>query len=263
MFTKKMVIILYTVFFVGIVLISTVFAFSVSKIDTEITFISEDNGRSISVDDKLSSFLGKNLLFLDTENIKESLISDPYIDCISVEKSYPDTVKVVAKERRETYLINFDDETYIADENGFILRKYDGEKKREHITLVLSGLEVEKPVVGSNIKTDYDDSVKNAFEIAKSVDLTDKIDKMTVKKEFGGNLTAFNVEFLTYTNVTIKITKSDDDGVNKALAAFDAYDFKTTDYEKSFYSIEAIKLDSGAIRVTWTRGGEIIRETQI
>ena len=116
-------------------------------------------------------------------------------------------------------------------------------------------------MIGTYIKSDFDNSLKNAFDISKSVGFSDRFYKMTVSKEFNSaNLTECQIYFSTYTNVTIKIYKSDDLGVEKAKAAFDAYDFKTTDYEKSFYSIEALKLDGGLICVTWTRNGKWVRD---
>lgn len=261
MFSKKLIIFLYSVLFVVIILISVLFAFSINKIDTEFTFIDSDGKKAEAINEKLASYFGKNLLFLKTDEIADNICEDPYIDCISVEKSFPNTVKVVAKERREVYIFSYGDEDFIADENGFVLRRFYGDTTEGLISLCFNNFDIEKPVIGTYIKSDFDNSLKNAFDISKSVGFSDRFYKMTVSKEFNSaNLTECQIYFSTYTNVTIKIYKSDDLGVEKAKAAFDAYDFKTTDYEKSFYSIEALKLDGGLICVTWTRNGKWVRD---
>ena len=258
MFSKKLIIFLYSVLFVVIILISVLFAFSINKIDTEFTFIDSDGKKAEAINEKLASYFGKNLLFLKTDEIADNICEDPYINCISVEKSFPNTVKVVVRERSEVYLFSYGDEDFIADEDGFVLRKFDGEKPRNLISLCLDGFNAEEPVIGTYISTEFDDSLKNAFETTKAVGLSDRIDKMTVCKVYSGNLTEFRIDYLTYTNVVVRINKSDDAGVEKAKTAFYAYDSKTTDYEKSFYSIEALKLDDGTIRILWTRNGEIL-----
>ena len=255
MISKKMIISLYSVFFVVIVLISMVFAFSVNKIDTEFSFVGEEENKAEILNDKLSAFFGKNLVFLDTDDIVSAINEDPHYECVSAVKSFPDSVKVVVKERRDVYLINFGDEQFIADENGFVFKKYSGEKTRDLITLTFENFDIKQPVVGSYISSDFDGSVKNAFEIAKSVDLTDKTSEMRVVKNYKGEMTSFVVEFSTYTNVVIKIKESDDDGVEKAKAAFKAYD-AAEDYKKSFYSIESYKEGNGEICIVWTRYGD-------
>ena len=258
MFSKKLIIFLYSVLFVVVLLIAAFFAFSINKIDTEYTFLNNDDVKAELINEKLSSFFGKNILFLDAKDITDCINEDPYFDCVLVKKSLPNTVKVVVRERSEVYLFTFGDEQYIADEDGFVLRKFDGEKPRNLISLCLDGFNAEEPVIGTYISTEFDDSLKNAFETTKAVGLFDRIDKMTVCKVYSGTLTEFRIDYLTYTNVVVRINKSDDAGVEKAKTIFDAYDSKTTDYEKSFYSIEALKLDDGTIRILWTRNGEIL-----
>lgn len=259
MLSKRLIISLYSVLFVVIILISAVFAFTVNKIDTEFAFLQDAEKKTESLNDKLSSFFGKNLIFLDTKEVVFALSEDPTIECVSVEKSYPNALKVAIKERRAIYLISYEGNQYVADENGFVFKEYTGEKQRDLIRLSFKDIDMGKPVIGTYLSTNnenYDKSLKSAFEIAKSVDLTDKIDEMRIVKNYGDtSLTSFDVEFFTYTEVVIKIKKSDDDGINKAKAAFSAYD-AADDYKKSFYSIETYKEDNGQIQMVWTRFGD-------
>lgn len=256
MFSKRLIILIFSVLFVAVFVIASIFAFTVNKIDTEFSLTTDVDGNTSALNEKLSPYLGSNLIFLDVEKIVSEINEDPYFECTSVEKSFPDSLKVSVRERKEVYVLYCGDKKYITDEEGFVLREYSGEKTRDLIGLRLIGIGVDTPAVGKFLTTDSDSSVKNAFTIAKSVNLTDRINEMKIEKTGAGTLTAYNVDFLTYTDVSIKVYKSDDDGVAKAEKAFSAYDSEHGDYFKSFYSIEAYKEDGGQIRVVWTRYGE-------
>jgi len=253
MFSKKLVIWIFSILFVVIVLISTVFAFTLNKIDTEYTLIGDDDSKSIEIDEKLNSFLGKNLLFLNKKDIQTKINENPYTECLSVEKNFPDTITVKVRERRDVYLIEFDSEYYKTDENAFVLSSYSGSVTRNLIEFIFEGVTTSKPIPGQVLSlVGYQDILSSALKVAKSINLTDCVKKIKLIKTFSEPLLSFDLELYTYTGTTIIVKKFNDDGEKKAADAFAAYNSETSEYKKSFYYFEAYKTDGGEIKVIWT-----------
>jgi hypothetical protein len=85
--------------------------------------------------------------------------------------------------------------------------------------------------------------------MAKSVNLTDCIEEITV---FTMGKESADVTFGIYTGVDIVVQKVEDDGVQKAIDGFNAYDSHANDYEKMFKNILVNKTAEGKIQVTWS-----------
>lgn len=250
---KKLIISIISVVFAVVVICLAVSVFTVKQVDVKFTF-SANNVETTEINSSMDGFVGKNLLFLDTKDISNELEKNPYIEVLNVEKKFPNIVEVSVKERREIYSVTFSGKTYITDMNGLVLCEKNPEKtygEHELINLELKNITVEELTVGKVIKTNADSFLSTAFEISKSVDLTDSVKTLKVEKRFSGTDNLY-LSFETYSGVNIVINKAEEKGQEKALMGFSVYDTETDDYVKSFNTIEVNMLVGGSIRATWT-----------
>ncbi len=196
--------------------------------------------------------MGKNLIFFNTEELAGSLTDFHYAEIISVEKSFPNVVKVEVKERKEVYELVSGENVYVTTENGIVLKSFKLDEQiasRDRISLNLVDISVTDATLGKLITTDADELLTKSFEMAKSVQLSNCIQSVELEKAsvFGGK-----VVFKTYTGVNIVIREILDDGVKKIETAFNKYE-NATDYEKTFKQIEVVKLkETGEITAQWT-----------
>ncbi len=247
--TKRFAVILVAIVFVLVMLFSCIALFTVRKVS--VSFAVGDNTDTATVQKELDKFLGKSLLFLNTEDVKNSVADFYYMEVISVNKRFPNVVNVEIVERKEIYDVVYQDRVFVTTENGFVLRAHALDEQtfsRDRIMLELNGVNVTDGALGKTISTDGDELMQKVFEMAKSVHLTNCIKsvelEMATEKQ--------NATFYTYTGVKIIVREILDDGVKKIEQAFKKYDEDATDFEKTFRTIEAIKLNSGEIQAVWT-----------
>ena len=246
--TKRTAIILIAVAFMMVVILSTVGLFSVKKVHVDFEVSAE---RDVSdVKESLNSFVGVNLLFFDTDRVFEKLKEENYLEVVSVDKQFPNVVNVKIKERRAIYYVKNQEEYYLMTADGFVLDKSQNSPvSRDRIGLLLEGVTLESVNLGETLKTSDDTLMQKVFAMAKSVNLTDCIKTITVKKMASEQP---DVIFETYTGVKIEVSKADDLGVEKVVAGFNAYDNRAEDYEKMFSIIKVFKNSNGQIEVDWS-----------
>ena len=253
--TRKIVVISITIVFLLIAILSCFSFFSVSKV--EVDFSTLKNTDAVKVQSDLDEFIGKNLLFLETEEVNDSLAKYPYLEVLSVEKDYPNVIKVSLKERREVYYLENDGKVFILDQTGFVVNQIAPEQLtdvREKIEITLNNIEIQQLAVGNQLKTDNDNLISTAFKMANSVSLTDCIKSMSIDSKSALK----NVNVTTYTGVQIWVTKAEENGVEKIKKAFLYYDQTVTDYQKAFDTlIVTTNRESGQIEVTWSDRSEI------
>lgn len=250
--SKKFVLISIAVAFFLIVLLSCMTLFSLRKIDTK--FAVSEGFNTQEVQEVLDEFKGKNLMFLDVDDVKAQLEQFHYIETVSIEKDYPNVLKIDLKERREVYCLTVDESSYLTDEDGFVLTTVDMssvESRRDLIKINLTGVSVTDIKVGAIIATDSLELMTAMFDMAKAANLTDCIKEINVIKHAVNELG--DVELLTHTGVIICVQKPEIEGVNKITAAFKVYDEQVSDYEKAFNKLFVSKnVESGEIQVTWS-----------
>ncbi len=255
--TKKISLILIVVAFILIAILSTVSLFYVRK--AQVNFAVSEKTDSSEIQQLLDGYIGKNLLFLDTEEIVQALKGYHYLEVVRVDKKYPNVIEVSLKERREVYYFEQDGKVYITNEDGFVLNSYSGtvqNDNRQMIKLEVKGVNVLQATPGSVLKTDSEQLMTAVFEMAKSVNLTNCIKAIKVDKPAPNELA--DVEFDTYTGVKIRILKAEESGVNKINQAFNVYDSEVSDYEKAFDKLLVSKnSQTGEIQVTWSDGSLI------
>jgi hypothetical protein len=249
---RNLVILIASLFALSIIS-SAVLLFSIKKIDVDFSVVSDMETAELQSD--LDEFIGKNLLFFNTDKIGEILSEYPYFEVVSVKKNYPNVVSVKIRERIETYYIaNGDNKLLVTDQNGFIVDIIESGDEiisnhpRSIIIAEFEGVEVVSSEIGTRIKTNHDELLNTFFEMSKEVGLYDCIKsvKIVVAPE------KRDVYFSTYTGVTISITQADVRGIEKAIVGFDAYNNKTDDYYKIFDRIEVVLKDDGTILPVWT-----------
>ena len=241
---RRLSVILIAVAFVLIALFSCVGLTAVKKIDVKFAVSAEQDAETIQ--GVLDQYIGKNILFIGEEDVRNSLKGYHKLEVLSVDKRFPNILTVEIKERREVYDIEYNGKVYVATENGFIINSYTGhaEESRERILLDLGELEITDVKLGSNIKTDNDTVLSKVFDIAKKVNLTDCIKSISISKESAGVGTVsgyeYDVNFKLHTGVEICVWDLMLDGENKGVKGFEIYDTEATDYQKRFGQIQVI-----------------------
>ncbi len=243
MTAKKNLAKIIAIAFAFVVLLACFGIFTVAKIDVSYAVSSYDVHTAESI---LSKYKGKNILFLNEQDVIDDLKSMTYLEVQSVEKKYPNVLSVNITERRETYKITVNNTTYILDENGVALND-SGEIRQggnvidlEFITFrnnpnLTSKIEVTDVVLGQKIRTTSDETVFKSLEIAKQFGLFDCIKSVTIEDCSGGE---YDVSFETHTGVKIYIVDILVDGEIKGQVGFEAYNTKANDYQKKFGLLE-------------------------
>ena len=243
--TKRITVILISIAFILVVLLSGVGLFAVKKVEVNYA-VSMERDNIDQIQKELDSLLDKNLLFLDLNEVNKVVESQPYLEIVSVAKKYPNLLLMNIKERKETYRIKDGEKAYVLNENGFVLNDtgellHDGKIiDLEFITFrnkseLTSKIKIESAVVGEQIKTDYDSVLYTTLDIAEKVGLNDCIKKIYIEYCSGEE---FDVSFETHTGVKIYIVNIMDGGERKGLTAFNVYDNIATDYQKRFGLLE-------------------------
>ncbi len=248
--TKKISVILMAVAFFIVAIVSCIGVLTVKDVNVTYAVSDQTDARAIQV--ALDKTIGKNLLFLSEEEVKETLKGNHYMEVLSVDKQFPNVVKVEVKERREVYYTEYEGQTYVTDEKGFVLKQgLPSGEQREIIKLVLGdGIVLSQVAPGSYIKTDNDELLSLVFNIAKSVNLTDCIESIFVERALGYN-DEYDVVFKAYTGVELRVLKVLQNGKEKAKNAFKAYDEKLTDYQKFSGEILSLLTDDGKYMVNY------------
>lgn len=246
---KRLSVILIAITFCIVVLISLVELFSIKKVEAEFFVVNEDVE---SVQKILDNNVGKNLLFINVKDVENAFSTNPYLQVYSVEKQYPNVLKLSVRERREVYKLTDNGTTYILDEDGYVLND-NGISKQSASLIDLSfitfrnnpnltaKISVESAVLGSKIQTDNDNIVYKTLAIAKNIGLFDCI-KAIVVEDCAGE---YDVSFETNTGVKIYVVDLAVDGERKGQVAFNVYNTTATDYQKRFGNIEAFYLKDG------------------
>ncbi len=246
---KRLSAILIAITFCIVVLISLVELFSIKKVEAQFFVVSENVESAQSV---LDGYEGKNLLFLDEKDVENALSSNPYLQIYSVEKRYPNVLKLSVKERREVYRLTDNGKTYILDQDGYVLND-NGVSKQGGALIDLSfitfrnnpnltsKINVKSGVLGLKIQTDNDYIVYKSLAIAKNIGLFDCINAVVIEDCAG----EYDVTFVTNTAVKIYVVDLAIDGERKGQVAFDVYNTTATDYQKRFGNIEVCYLKDG------------------
>ncbi|MBE5737738.1 MAG: FtsQ-type POTRA domain-containing protein [Clostridiales bacterium] len=254
--TKKVASIFIAIAFVVVLIFSCAGILTVQKIDVDYKVLSYSNTNtenssktSENIQESLDKYVGNSIVFLNIEQMKETISEHPLVQLVSIEKQYPNRVKVVLQERREVYKVDDveNNKTYILDENGYVLAD-DGSTFQGNslIGLDFENISIISAEVGKKIQIESDENgqmLKNVFDAAIKAGLTDCIKNLKLR-----DLTAsqYDLYFMTNTGVEIQVfdimnadeVQIDQDAFTlKVEKAFSIYDEKASDYQKRFGTI--------------------------
>ena len=109
--SKRVFSIILFCLFIALTIAASFFALSVNNVTVDFSMCSDDDVQVQKIKDDLMQFEGKNLLVVKEEEIIALVEKDPYMEVLSVEKKLPGKIIVKARERREAYMLSFDDKT--------------------------------------------------------------------------------------------------------------------------------------------------------
>lgn len=245
--TKKLAVILIAIAFLLVALFSCIGLTSIKKV--QVNYSVSDENDSENVQQTLNNFIGKNLLFLNANDIVEALKYNYKIEVVSVEKQFPNVLNVGIKERREVYYVESGGVVYVATEDGFIIDSFNGQvvDNRNIIKLNLNGgITLKDLKLGSTLKTDNDKVLTSVFDIAKKVNLTDCIKVISLERYSDRDSVSgyeYDVCFECHTGVKIRLVDLLVDGEMKGIKGFEIYDTLASDYQKRFGEIQVIYAD--------------------
>lgn len=230
--TKRLTTILITILFVFCIVLSSVILFSVKQVDVKYKVGSYD---SVSIQNKLDEYVGKNILFLDLEEIYSLLEGQPYLKIVSVKKQYPNVISVELEERKEVYYTSFENKTYLLDETGFVLRKCEDSEldeifaRRDLICLNFNERAgIVEAEIGKTLKTLNDELFESVLEVACSINLYDCVKTISV---LDLSLIDKDMEMQTYAGGKITVRRVCENGLYKIKVLMLKYN-EVSDYVK-------------------------------
>ena len=249
--SKRIPLILIAVAFFIAVVCSCFFIFAISKVEVEYSV--NDSVDCDMIQTELDSLKGENILFVDVNSVYDIVGNYPTLKVEAIEKKIPNVLSIKIVERIPVYKLIVRENVYLLDEEGYVISDSQGEYlDKDLISLSFDGLEVDKQIIiGSKLNVDKASEFENALSMAKSIELTDLIKEMKVTYLDAGEVR--DVIFSTHQGVEIVITKADENGLEKAKKAIESFDNCTNDFIKSFNRILVVMLDTGEIKVTWTK----------
>ncbi|PRR78753.1 Cell division protein DivIB [Clostridium liquoris] len=164
------------------------------------------NNKNISKDEiiKLSGInKGDNIFYTNMDNIKNGIITNPYIMKVEIKRELPDTILINVKEREAVFYGEKDGKFAIVDKNGIVLEI---RKDIKNMNLVkLQGFDVEKSQIGKPIATDDDRKLQLVYNISSLIGNRKDNYKIALVDIQDMN----NIQFY-YGNVLIKVGNGDD-----------------------------------------------------
>lgn len=257
---------IYAMLIAAAFLIALVFSFVLlfTVREVEVSYSSYGVADEKAATSALKTFKGKNTLFLSESEVTASLKDFPRFKVVSVEKKYPNVIKIDIEERKEVFRLYNGENTLCLDETGYVLQIIEGKlpAERDKILLTLSvheeetsrKVEIYSLSAGEKIRTSCDDLLYSVIKMAKTATFTDVIKEIKITDSKEPSLR--EAEFRTYTGVKIIAADPENRGTDKMKKAMDVYDNHTGDYYKTFSEIIVI-LDktTGEISATWERKG--------
>ncbi len=157
-------------------------------------------------------YKGNNIFYVNTNNSKTSILSNPYIYAVEINKKLPDSVKINVKEREAVFYNVIDKKYFVVDKNGIVLQKRDDIKDMKLVKL--DGFDYAKCEIGKSLAND-DKRKIDALTSLADVILNSKIAVGIVSIDVSNSI---DIKAY-YGDVYIKLGSADniDKKINKAL----------------------------------------------
>lgn len=251
---KKLLVFITCLLFVTVAVFCFASAFKVTDVEVKVTTV---DGSSENIDGLCGNYLkryeGKNLIFVNTDNITSDLTSlSGYLSVVSVEKQYPNKILVTVKEKVEKFVIASSNAYYALDGDLCVLKQKSDVKNNvdgsSNLLIKLSLSDYSQDLkVGQTLNV-YDgvllsliSSSKDALYERKtdlvSVEFTTKIDGLSNKR----------IIIKTKEGSTFTILKADEKTSEKLAYTFSFYDSLSN---KGVGDYETVLKDDGNISVS-------------
>ncbi|MBO4251904.1 MAG: hypothetical protein J5911_04515 [Clostridia bacterium] len=251
---RKPLIILIAITFIMAAVASVVMLFSVKKVEAEFSVYGDS--KALEIQRELDAFKGRNIIFLNTDEMAGVCDAFPYYEVKSIKKEYPNVISLRIEKREEAFKIVGADKIYVLDKDGIVLNDNgETEYPRKVLSVDIGNVFVIDGTVGGKIATSDDELFYSVLKTSRALNLSDSVEKAEIiKSEFGNFRDAV---FKTYTGVEITVLNVDDEGEDKIDAAFSYYE-TITDFKKVSGVINAYKVINsessyyGKIVAEWT-----------
>ena len=122
---KKLLVFVTVLFFLTVSVICFSTLFKVVDVSVQATVVSSSNEQVLEKTEAcLQNYSGKNLVFVNEGELKNEIEGQsPYVKVEKVEKIYPNKIKVTVTERKEAYVVNYDNSFYVLDDEFYCVAK--------------------------------------------------------------------------------------------------------------------------------------------
>ena len=247
----KLMTILSATVAVAFLLLVFVAVFSVKDVNVDYCVYGE---RAEGVEEALSVFEGRNLLFISEAEIEEEIKKNAAVKVNGVRKVYPSSIYVSVSRRQERYALKSSDgEYYILDEEfAAVDKRGDTSNEADGLNNILVEFDVKTPPVATvNSYLDGEDVYVKAFETAIGCFLTprDIIESVLVYEtpEIGN----VRITIRLRSGLEIVVYKALERTYEKTRAAIEKLD-TLSDADKITGRIECLELAGGDISAVYT-----------
>lgn len=208
---KKYQIVLLILLFITLSFISFLFSPFFNIRDFVIHSRSEIDKSSLRA--KLNKFYGKNLLFINENDLKKDLLKHNLISSVEIEKSFPSTVHVIIEERKAIAWIENNNKKLLFSADGIIIREDENDSK---------------------VKLPEIEDFPYYFQAEKILFPEEMDDLLTVLSDLENDFLA-KMSKINYQNNTFKLYLRKGGGVNLG---------RNTDLEKKFALLNSILINN-------------------
>ena len=238
-----------------LVIVFTVFSvFTVKEVNVEYEVYASGKIDADIIDEKLSKYNGKNLLFLSIDDIVNEFSDYTYFEVVSAKKDFPNAITVTVKERLARYLLTTKDGSYVISSDGFVLEKVTSTLDKQLLNLSISEkegnrLSFDNIEVGKKLTVDDVSALDALYDVIETEEISGFVTDVEIFSAFDKSL----LTMYTATEVTIDVIDYKTDSKNKAIELAKSY-ADIDDYLKANSYLKVYTLqETGAIKVVWTR----------
>ena len=109
---------------------------------------------------------GRNLFEESLTQMKEKLLTDPYIKNVKLKRRLPAEVVIIVEERKEDAAVPYGSSYIIIDREGMVLRKTD----REPVLTLLLGMTIENMEPGTPLKVEQNAALTDTLKLLAEVE---------------------------------------------------------------------------------------------
>ena len=229
---KSLVTAFIIIAFIAIAVFSVFSVFVIKDVTPTFTVSENCSSQTEDIKNKLNSYKGQSLLFLDLNEVKASISENPYLEVVLLEKSYPN-------------------DYFVIDGTGFVLAK--NFSFTETLPTLVVTLE-STPKVNEYLSVSQTELelYSVALTTVYNESYTNNVEEIRIVKELEKN----DLVLSTSTGVIIEIWQANQRGSDKLTLGFNTYDEMLTDRDKYTHRVCVFEKDGGTLSVTHTAHGE-------